>query len=169
MWHLRPPRDPPPFMANTILNFHFDYLNPSLIFTAFGESRSSLTLETLFCSPLQNTNYPSSQSLNKHFKTSKESCCSSKLLSMFGLALESCVWIITIRLDTINNTLFKHSLEGGTAKPSLVNSWSTSPQQVLRSRCQLTRPCWIRQLWKTATLPDKVLPRFLLWDQQEID
>ena len=30
MWHSRPPRDPPPFMANTILNFHFDYLNPSL-------------------------------------------------------------------------------------------------------------------------------------------
>ena len=31
MWHLRPPRDPaPPFMANTILNFHFDYLNTSL-------------------------------------------------------------------------------------------------------------------------------------------
>ena len=24
MWHSRPPRDPPPFMANTILNFHFD-------------------------------------------------------------------------------------------------------------------------------------------------
>ena len=23
--------DPPPFMANAILNFHFDYLNPSLI------------------------------------------------------------------------------------------------------------------------------------------
>ena len=31
MWHSRPPRDPhPPFMANTILNFHFDYLHPSL-------------------------------------------------------------------------------------------------------------------------------------------
>ena len=30
MWHSRPPRDPPPFMANAILNFHFDYLNPSL-------------------------------------------------------------------------------------------------------------------------------------------
>ena len=24
------PRDPPPFMANTILNFHFDYLTTSL-------------------------------------------------------------------------------------------------------------------------------------------
>ena len=33
MWHLRPPRDPPPFMAKTILNFHFDYWNPSLINT----------------------------------------------------------------------------------------------------------------------------------------
>ena len=29
-WHSRPPRDPPPFMANAILNFHFDYLTPSL-------------------------------------------------------------------------------------------------------------------------------------------
>ena len=27
MWHSRPP---PPFMAKTILNFHFDYWNPSL-------------------------------------------------------------------------------------------------------------------------------------------
>ena len=31
MWHSRPPRAPPPFMANTILNFHFDYLITSLI------------------------------------------------------------------------------------------------------------------------------------------
>ena len=30
MWHSRPPSRPPPFMAKTILNFHFDYLNPSL-------------------------------------------------------------------------------------------------------------------------------------------
>ena len=30
MLHSRPPRDPPPFMANAILNFHFDYLTPSL-------------------------------------------------------------------------------------------------------------------------------------------
>ena len=29
-WHSRPPRDPPPFMANAILNFHFDFLTPSL-------------------------------------------------------------------------------------------------------------------------------------------
>ena len=29
-WQSRPPRDPPPFMANAILNFHFDFLNPSL-------------------------------------------------------------------------------------------------------------------------------------------
>ena len=33
MWHSRPPRDPPPFLANTILNFHFDYWNPSLTMT----------------------------------------------------------------------------------------------------------------------------------------
>ena len=26
-----PSRPPPPFMANAILNFHFDFLNPSLI------------------------------------------------------------------------------------------------------------------------------------------
>ena len=31
MWHWRPPRDPPPFMANAIWNFHFDYLHTSLI------------------------------------------------------------------------------------------------------------------------------------------
>ena len=31
MWHSRPPRDPPPFMANAILNFHFDFPHPSLI------------------------------------------------------------------------------------------------------------------------------------------
>ena len=30
MWHSRPPRDPSPFMANTILNFHFDFWHPSL-------------------------------------------------------------------------------------------------------------------------------------------
>ena len=30
IWHSRPPRDPPPFMANAILNFHFDFLTPSL-------------------------------------------------------------------------------------------------------------------------------------------
>ena len=30
MWHSRPPRDPPPFLANAILNFHFDFLHPSL-------------------------------------------------------------------------------------------------------------------------------------------
>ena len=28
---LETPSRPPPFMANAILNFHFDYLNPSLI------------------------------------------------------------------------------------------------------------------------------------------
>ena len=31
MWHSRPPRDPPPFMANAILNFYFDFLTTSLI------------------------------------------------------------------------------------------------------------------------------------------
>ena len=32
MWHSRPASTPhPPIMANAILNFHFDFLNPSLI------------------------------------------------------------------------------------------------------------------------------------------
>ena len=43
MWQLRPPRDPletpPPFMANAILNFHFDFWHPSLI----GEYKPSLS------------------------------------------------------------------------------------------------------------------------------
>ena len=44
MWHSRPPQDPPPFMANAILNFHFDFLTTSLRVTdwdgkpiAFGD------------------------------------------------------------------------------------------------------------------------------------
>ena len=46
MWHLRPPRDPPPFMANAILNFHFDYLTP---FLSKSQSR--------FCSQFRNLNF----------------------------------------------------------------------------------------------------------------
>ena len=34
MWHSRLPRDPPPFMANAILNFHFDFWHPSLTVSA---------------------------------------------------------------------------------------------------------------------------------------
>ena len=30
MWHSRLPRDPPTLHGKTILNFHFDYLKPSL-------------------------------------------------------------------------------------------------------------------------------------------
>ena len=30
MWHSRPLETPPPFMANAILNFHFDFPHPSL-------------------------------------------------------------------------------------------------------------------------------------------
>ena len=30
MWHSRPVSTPPPFMANAILNFHFDFLHTSL-------------------------------------------------------------------------------------------------------------------------------------------
>ena len=35
MWHSRPPPDPPPFIANAILNFHFDYPHTSLICNDF--------------------------------------------------------------------------------------------------------------------------------------
>ena len=31
-----PSRPPPPLMANAILNFHFDFLNPSLIVLPLG-------------------------------------------------------------------------------------------------------------------------------------
>ena len=43
MWHSRPPRAPPPFMANAILNFHFDFLNPSLIGNIFLILRNCIT------------------------------------------------------------------------------------------------------------------------------
>ena len=36
------PSRPPPFMANAILNFHFDFLHTSLIFTAFSGPYSPL-------------------------------------------------------------------------------------------------------------------------------
>ena len=39
MWHSRPPRDPPPLMANAILNFHFDFLTPSLICGYLGYTK----------------------------------------------------------------------------------------------------------------------------------
>ena len=42
-WHSRPPRDPPPFMANAILNFHFDYLTPSLSCTELAFSHARIT------------------------------------------------------------------------------------------------------------------------------
>ena len=41
MWHSRPPRDPPPFMAKTILNFHFDYLIPSLMTPGGQQGRTA--------------------------------------------------------------------------------------------------------------------------------
>ena len=51
MWHSRPPRDPPPpFMANTILNFHFDYWHPSLIYRL---NFFQLLLLFFFCQKLQ--------------------------------------------------------------------------------------------------------------------
>ena len=45
MWHSRPPRDPPPFMAKTILNFHFDYWNPSLNLTICTFVLNSLKIQ----------------------------------------------------------------------------------------------------------------------------
>ena len=42
MWHSRPPRDPPAFMANAILNFHFDYLHTSLNWTTYALTNSPL-------------------------------------------------------------------------------------------------------------------------------
>ena len=35
--------DPPPFMANTILNFHFDYWHPSLTYTADMPAMSNMS------------------------------------------------------------------------------------------------------------------------------
>ena len=44
---LKTPSRPPPFMANAILNFHFDFLNPSLTFTFsyLGTAEESLELK----------------------------------------------------------------------------------------------------------------------------
>ena len=44
MWHSRPPRDPPPLLANAILNFHFDFLTPSLIRGAFQATGGALEM-----------------------------------------------------------------------------------------------------------------------------
>ena len=49
MLHSRPPRDPPPFRAKTILNFHFDYLTPSLSSIQFASP--FLSLKILFFLP----------------------------------------------------------------------------------------------------------------------
>ena len=47
MWHSRPLRDPPPFMANAILNFHFDFLNPSLIELSWKAKKKTKMLTVL--------------------------------------------------------------------------------------------------------------------------
>ena len=44
MWYSRPP---PPFMAYTILNFHFDYLNPSLRLNSVSTSKFAFVLKKL--------------------------------------------------------------------------------------------------------------------------
>ena len=51
MWHSRPPRAPsPPFMANAILNFHFDYLHPSLTPKLENSTRTLAMYATHFAS-----------------------------------------------------------------------------------------------------------------------
>ena len=75
MWHSRPPRDPPPFMANAILNFHFDFLTPSLIVHMF------LNLALFFVTVLESVVY------GKFLSASNSN--SKVLLSMFlDLALQ---------------------------------------------------------------------------------
>ena len=54
MWHSRPPRDPPPFLAKTTLNFHFEYPQPSLRMTWLTlcpqtQVRSEGLLDTMTC------------------------------------------------------------------------------------------------------------------------
>ena len=52
MWHSRPPRDPPLFMANTILYFHFDYRHPSLnIFVVLRKGANDYFFEVLKADP----------------------------------------------------------------------------------------------------------------------
>ena len=50
MWHSRPPPDPP-VMANAILNFHFNFLNPSLI------QKCTVRLEMLAHNPAKDISY----------------------------------------------------------------------------------------------------------------
>ena len=58
MWHLRPPRDPPPpFMANAILNFHFDFLTPSLRF--FNQPAPNLETSSILHKTCSSINYMS--------------------------------------------------------------------------------------------------------------
>ena len=49
------PSRPPPFMANAILNFHFDYLHPSLIITLFSENSTTFSTGFNHC----NFSFPS--------------------------------------------------------------------------------------------------------------
>ena len=49
MWNSRPP---PPFMEKTILNFHFDYLNPSLTtFKPFSNILNVFNTFFIVCTP----------------------------------------------------------------------------------------------------------------------
>ena len=53
-WHPRPPRDPPPFMANAILNFHFDYLTTSLRDIAYMYIRMKFNANSFLTGSLKN-------------------------------------------------------------------------------------------------------------------
>ena len=44
---LETPSRPPPFMANAILNFHFDYLHPSLIESILRSVMAALGASTV--------------------------------------------------------------------------------------------------------------------------
>ena len=59
MWNSKPP---PPFMAKTILNFHFDYLTPSLMkhaknIISQGKSRARNLLEKAWMRALLKSNF----------------------------------------------------------------------------------------------------------------
>ena len=76
MWHLRPPRDPPPFMANAILNFHFDYWHPSLM--SKPDFRISANIQLYYLYKTSATKYWQNSSfkscLNFNFKILTQSC-----------------------------------------------------------------------------------------------
>ena len=51
MWHSRLPRDPPTLHGKTILNFHFDYLTPSLSQNVTDNAVDRLNLGHVYIEP----------------------------------------------------------------------------------------------------------------------